>query len=51
MRKSNLSETNHTHVGIDKLENALRGKDHPHSQPNQHDARGTCSWLEEKQKG
>jgi hypothetical protein len=50
MLKSNLSEANHTHIGIDVFQNALGEKDHTDSKTNQDDARGACSWFEEEPK-
>jgi hypothetical protein len=49
MWKSNLSEANHTHIGIGVFQNALGEKNHPHSKTNQNDARGACRWFEEEE--
>ena len=47
MWKSNPCKTNHTHIGIDVLENALRKKNQPDRKADEHDARRTLCRSEE----
>jgi len=51
MRKSNLSETSYTHIGIDVFEDALRQEDQPGGDANERNARRTYRWPEEEPKG
>jgi hypothetical protein len=48
MGESNFGEADDAHVGIGKLENALREEDEPDRKPDQQDARGTLGWSKEE---
>jgi hypothetical protein len=48
MWKSNPREATHPHVRVGKFENALREKNQPDRQADQHDARRTL-WGDEKE--
>jgi len=48
MWESNLRKSDYTHVGIDVLENPLRGENQAHGKADQHSARRTLLRSQKK---